>query len=106
VSEWQNWTRDAREWLPEFRAVMEAIGKALQGRQPTPDLLSSLRDEYVYLISGHKITLEGWPKTSRHSSRYELHISGDRLACRWTFTNRQLVDAVNAVCPDFPIRLS
>lgn len=102
----RDWTRDPEEWLPEFQTAIVAIGRALQTRQPTPELLFSLRDQYSDVVSGHKITVEGSAKTSRNRTRYVLWISGDRFKGSWSLTNSQLRDAVNAACPDFPIRSS
>jgi hypothetical protein len=106
VPDLRNWPQDPGRWLPEFRIAIEAVGKALKGRQPTPDLLFSLRDEYVDVIPDHKVTIESRRKTSRKTGGHSLRISGRRLAAAWNLTNGQLRDAVNAVCPEFPIRLS
>jgi len=68
----------------------------------------SLSEEYVDAIQGHKVTIERRPSgaTRRRGFQYEFRISGERLSGSWHMTNGQLRDAVNAVCPDFPIRLS
>jgi hypothetical protein len=106
VSDLRDWTRDAASWLPEFQTAIEAIGRGLQGRQPTPELLASFRDDYVDAIPKHKIAVESRRKTSRTTVRHLLSISGSRIDASWELTNRQLFEAVNAVCPELPNRLS
>lgn len=96
------------DWLPEWRLAMEAIGNAVRGRTPTPELLSSLTLEYRGAIAEHEVKIAHRPKgtLSPSTAFYEIEIVGKRLNGRWNRTTGQLRDVLNLVCPEFPIRLS
>lgn len=93
--------------FPEGHLAMQAIGAAVKGRTPTPELLASLVSEYRNAIPDHEVRIIYRPKEShRHRAIYEVEIVGKRLNCGWGLTTGQLRDALNSVCPDHKIKLS
>lgn len=100
--------KDSRDWSPELRIALEAIGVALRGRVPTIELLSALAPEYCDAVPDHMVKAIHKPKgeLAPNKAFFRIVISGNRVDGAWNLTTGQLRDALNAACPSFEIRLS
>ena len=102
------WLDSLETVTPELRAVLEAIGSALRGRMPTPELLKEIVSTYANVVSSHQVIVSHVPKgvLSPRRAFYKIAIKGARIDAQWNLTPGNLVILIQAACPNFTWRLS
>ena len=89
---------DPATWQDDLRNILVAVSDALDGKLPSPTLLSERADRYVAAISEHIISVTHEPKGGYHPRRaiYRIAVKGSRLDGVWSYSPGQLQAALEA----------
>ena len=100
---------DPKEWLPELRAIVLAMNRALRGREPSFALLSAMRQEYEHCIPGHAVSIawfsdgDGTPRDEPHPPVYGISlIRGERFLENWLMFESDLYRVLRGEVPCEP----
>jgi hypothetical protein len=86
---------DPEQWLPELRAILAAIARALGERSPSASLITALSPHYEHSVPGHRVEIEYFPEgytdDPARQPEYAVSVTGDRFLASWLLLERDLV---------------
>lgn len=75
------------DWPDHMRQVFAAIGRAMNGKRLSPEIVATMGAADLLAISGHRVTIDhvSASELGAKRGRYTVTISGARIDGRWHF---------------------
>jgi hypothetical protein len=83
---------DPHDWSPDMRFVIDAIAKALKGKEPCLSMISDMRPAYMRCIARHTVEVGFIPmgREGNPRSEYWISVDGERINAIWTIRAEDL----------------
>lgn len=94
---------DPKDWLPELRRILTAIGSALGERSPSAPLVMALRADYERCVAGHTVQIEYFPEGYTDDPdrlpEYAVPLTGERFLSSWLLLERDFNSFIRTAIP-------